>query len=80
MGQRTRIWSDIDFEAAGKQVGYLHLPHSTTEFAYGTIAIPAAVIRNGNGPTALLMGGIHGDEYEAQIALCRLVREMEPSI
>ena len=74
---KSRIWTELDFEADGKQVGYLHLPHSVTRSAYGTIAIPAAVIRNGKGPSTLLMAGNHGDEYEGQIALCRIMRELE---
>ncbi len=74
----SRIWTDLDFEKNGKQTGYLHLPHSVTQSAYGTIAIPIAVIRNGKGPSTLLMAGNHGDEYEGQIALCRLMRELEP--
>jgi uncharacterized protein len=74
----SRIWTDLDFERDGKQVGTLHLPHSVTRSAYGTIAIPCAVIRNGAGPSTLLMAGNHGDEYEGQIALCRLLREIRP--
>ena len=31
--------------------------------------IPICVIRNGEGPTALLTGGNHGDEYEGPLAL-----------
>lgn len=34
--------------------------------------IPIAVVRNGDGPTALLVGGNHGDEYEGPIALHKL--------
>ena len=75
---KSRIWTDLDFKKEGKQVGNLHLPHSVTRSAYGTIAIPCAVIRNGTGPSTLLMAGNHGDEYEGQIALCRLMRELEP--
>jgi predicted deacylase len=74
----TKIWTRIDYEKNGKQNGWLQLPHSVTRSAYGNIAIPICVIRNGNGPTALLMAGNHGDEYEGQIALCKLVRELEP--
>jgi hypothetical protein len=79
MTAKSRIWTDIDYDRDGKQVGWLHLPHSVTRSAYGTIAIPIAVIRNGPGPTAFLMAGNHGDEYEGQIALCRLIRELEPA-
>lgn len=73
---KSRIWTDLDFEKDGKQVGYLHLPHSVTRSAYGTIAIPCVVIRNGSGPSTLLMAGNHGDEYEGQVALTRLIREI----
>lgn len=34
------------------------------------------VIRNGDGPTVLLCGGIHGDEYEPQVVLRQLVEEL----
>jgi N-alpha-acetyl-L-2,4-diaminobutyrate deacetylase len=38
--------------------------------------IPVAVIRNGKGPTALLTGANHGDEYEGPIALVELSRTL----
>lgn len=79
MSLRTKIFTDIDYERDGKQVDWLHLPHSVTRSAYGTIAIPIAVIKNGEGPTVFLMAGNHGDEYEGQIALCKLVRALEPA-
>ncbi len=75
----TLIWSDIDYDKDGKQVGVLHLPYSVTRSGYGMIDIPIAVIRNGNGPSALIMAGNHGDEYEGQITLARLIHEIEPS-
>ena len=73
---KSRIWTEIDFEKDGKQAGYLHLPHSVTRSAYGTIAIPCVVIKNGAGPSTLLMAGNHGDEYEGQVALTRLCRDL----
>ena len=79
LAKSSLIWTDIDYEREGKQVGWLHLPHSVTRSAYGTIAIPIAVIRNGAGPTVLLTAGNHGDEYEGQIALAKLIRSLEPS-
>ena len=36
-------------------------------------------INNGEGPSVLLCGGIHGDEYEAQIVLRRLIDRLEPT-
>lgn len=78
MSERTRIFTDIDYEKNGKQVNWLRLPYSVNRSAYGNISIPIAVFRNGRGPTVLLMAGTHGDEYEGQIALCRLIRALEP--
>jgi predicted deacylase len=77
-GQRTKIWTDVDYERDGKQTGWLYLHHSVTRSAYGQIMIPIAVIKNGNGPTALFTAGNHGDEYEGQIGLVKLVRALEP--
>ncbi len=74
----TTVFSDIDYERQGKQVDWLNLPHSVNRSAYGMISIPIAVIRNGEGPTVLLMAGNHGDEYEGQVALNKLVRALEP--
>ncbi|MEO7242192.1 MAG: succinylglutamate desuccinylase/aspartoacylase family protein [Variovorax sp.] len=78
MTTASKIWTRIDYEKDGKQNGWLQLPHSVTRSAYGNIAIPISVIRNGAGPTVFLMSGNHGDEYEGQIALCKLVRELAP--
>ncbi len=74
----TLITSEIDFAAEGKQTGYLRVPHSVHRSAYGWIPIPIVVVQNGDGPTVLLTAGIHGDEYEGQIALGKLIRELEP--
>ena len=72
------ILPTVDFEADGKQIGWLRLPHSVTRSAYGVIPIPIAVIKNGTGPQdPTLTGGNHGDEYEGQIALTRLIQAFE---
>ncbi len=78
MTQPTRIFASVDFEKDGKQVGWLYLPYSVTRSAYGNIAIPIAVIKNGAGPGVLFTAGNHGDEYEGQVALCKLIRALEP--
>ncbi|MBL8378916.1 MAG: succinylglutamate desuccinylase/aspartoacylase family protein [Burkholderiales bacterium] len=75
---KSLIWTEVDYEREGKQVGFLHLPHSVTRSAYGTIPIPIAVLRNGEGPTVFLMAGNHGDEYEGQIVLNRMIRSLAP--
>ena len=66
------ISATIDFEKDGIQHGFLKLPYSSNESAWGSIMIPITQLKNGNGPTALLTGGNHGDEYEGPIALYKL--------
>jgi predicted deacylase len=78
MSQETRIRCFVDFEKDGRQISHLQLPYSSNVSAYGWIGIPIAVIRNGRGPTLYLGAGNHGDEYEGQIVLARLIRELEP--
>lgn len=71
------ISATVDFAADGVQHGYLKLPISNDESAWGAVMIPVAVIKNGEGPTALLTGGNHGDEYEGITALLKLASELE---
>ena len=40
--------------------------------------VPITVVKRGDGPTALLTGGNHGDEYEGPITICELIRELDP--
>jgi predicted deacylase len=71
----SSVWTDLDLSKSGKQVGRLHLPYSVTRSAYGHIDIPLAIIKNGSGPTVLLMAGNHGDEYEGQVTMIRLIQD-----
>jgi N-alpha-acetyl-L-2,4-diaminobutyrate deacetylase len=66
----------VDFQADGVQHGFLRLPHSRDDSAWGAVMIPITVVRNGDGPAALLTGGNHGDEYEGPIALFKLARTL----
>ncbi|OOG65286.1 hypothetical protein B0E45_26995 [Sinorhizobium sp. A49] len=75
----TQIWTPLDYARAGKQLGNLHLPHSVHRSAYGTITIPMGIVAGGTGPTILLTAGTHGDEYEGQIALTKLLRTVDPA-
>ena len=68
----------IDFERSGKQIGFVDIPHSPHEDAWGATRIPLAVIQNGAGPTVILQAGNHGDEYEGPITLGELIRELDP--
>ncbi|MGH8778406.1 succinylglutamate desuccinylase/aspartoacylase family protein [Paraburkholderia sp.] len=71
------IRSEIDLDAQGKHTGYLRLPHSVHRSAYGWIPLPVASIRNGDGLVVLVMAGNHGDEYEGQIIVSQLIREID---
>ncbi|MBM3532646.1 MAG: hypothetical protein FJX60_06390 [Alphaproteobacteria bacterium] len=77
--RRSQIVADVDFGRDGKQAGNLSMPWSSHESAYGQIQIPIVVVKNGDGPTMLYTAGTHGDEYEGQVALMRLARELEPA-
>jgi N-alpha-acetyl-L-2,4-diaminobutyrate deacetylase len=52
------------------------VPHSTNRSAWGKVMVPIVVIKNGAGPTALLVGGNHGGEYEGPVCLLKLAREL----
>ena len=78
-GVFTRVITDVEFEAEGRHVGWLRVPNSTNQSAWGAVAIPIVVVRNGDGPTLLFTAGTHGDEYEGQIALCDLARTLQPA-
>lgn len=73
------ISATVDFDRDGVQHGFLKLPYSRDDSAWGAVMIPIAVIKRGDGPTALLSGANHGDEYEGPIALFSLARELEPA-
>jgi predicted deacylase len=68
----------VDPEKDGKQLGFVMIPHSPHDDAWGATRIPIAIIKNGSGPTAILEGGNHGDEYEGPIAICDLIRDLDP--
>ena len=73
----SRIRCDIDFDRLGRQSGYLRAPQSRNTSGWGVVEIPIYVFKNGNGPTLLLTGGVHGDEYEGQIAISRLAQTLK---
>jgi N2-acetyl-L-2,4-diaminobutanoate deacetylase len=68
----SAITCTIDLNADGVQHGHLRLPYSRDDSAWGSVMIPITVAKNGAGPTALLTGANHGDEYEGPLALVEL--------
>jgi N-alpha-acetyl-L-2,4-diaminobutyrate deacetylase len=68
----------IPLDGDGARHGFLKLPFSRDDSAWGSVMIPITVIANGDGPTALLTGGNHGDEYEGPVALQELAVALRP--
>ena len=74
---QTRISTNLDFTTPGKRFGHLRLKYSDNQTALGYIPIPAGVVINGSGLTVLLIGGVHGDEFEGPVALLKFLHEVE---
>lgn len=70
------ITPTVDFSRDGVQHGFLKLPYSHDQSAWGSVMIPVTVVKRGDGPTALLTGGNHGDEYEGPVALLKLANDL----
>lgn len=60
---------DIDLDAPGRQIGHVEIDSHAT---------PVISISAGHGPTIVFTAGVHGDEYEGQVALAELARELDP--
>lgn len=71
------ITPTFDLDAPGLHHGHLRLPYSRDDSAWGSVMIPICVARNGTGPTALLSGANHGDEYEGPLALFDLAHTLD---
>ncbi len=72
----SRIWTDIDLNAEGQQLGYLRVNVSSAD-STGFLPVPVAGFKNGPGPKVLLLGGVHGDEYEGQVMAMNLMRTLK---
>jgi predicted deacylase len=74
----STAFATVDFDRAGKQVGFVMIPHSPHDDAWGATRLPIAIVRNGEGPTVIIAGGNHGDEYEGPIVIGELIRDLDP--
>jgi len=75
--QAPLFHATVDFDRPGRQFGAIHVPLSSHDDAWGVVPVPIGVIANGSGPTVILEGGNHGDEYEGPIALGELLRDLD---
>jgi predicted deacylase len=74
----SQLYTDIDYDREGKQLGQLEVPISTNTAGWANYYLPLCVVKNGDGPTALIFGGNHGDEYEGPVTLMNLARWLQP--
>ncbi|NDA67046.1 MAG: hypothetical protein EBY09_10460, partial [Verrucomicrobia bacterium] len=70
----------LNFSAPGKQQGFLQVPWSHNLGGWANIFIPCTIVARGTGPTVLILAGNHGDEYQGQIAIMKLARELTPEM
>ncbi|MER8387948.1 succinylglutamate desuccinylase/aspartoacylase family protein [Mesorhizobium sp. M1428] len=75
----TGISHSLDFDRDGKTLSHLSIPFSIDRSPYFQIKVPICLIRNGQSPSLLLMAGNHGDEYEGELSLAKLVRRLDPA-
>lgn len=74
----TGLSHTLDFDRDGKTLGHLSIPFSIDRSPYFQVKVPICLVRNGEGPSVLLMAGNHGDEYEGELSLAKLVRRLDP--
>jgi predicted deacylase len=76
----TGVYYSLDFTAEGKSVDFLSIPFSVDRSPYFQVKVPMVRIKRGTGPRVLLMAGNHGDEYEGELSLTRLIRRLNPDM
>lgn len=74
------LFTSVDFQKPGKQQGFMQVPYSHNLGGWANVMIPITTVANGSGPTVLILGGNHGDEYQGQIAAMKLARELTPEM
>ena len=76
---KSRIFCDLDLTKPGKRFGDLRLKYSDNRIALGCVLIPIGMIENDQGPTVLITGGVHGDEFEGPVAVLKLLHKLKVS-
>jgi len=70
----SSVTCSVDLDWPGKQVGHLRLPRGKNTSGWSQLCVPIGCVSSGTGPTALVLGGVHGDEPEGQVAALQLLR------
>ena len=71
------VVADIDYDAPGMHYGLLRIPRSTNDSGWSSLIVPIVVVVHGTGPTALILGGNHGDEPVGIFAALDLARRVQ---
>jgi N-alpha-acetyl-L-2,4-diaminobutyrate deacetylase len=74
------VHTSLHLDQPGKQQGYLQVPYSHNLGGWANVMVPITVVAHGKGPTVLVLGGNHGDEYQGQVAAMKLARELTPEM
>ena len=74
----SRLTMTVDLDAPGRQVGDLMLRWSDNSNPLGYHPIPVISLKGRAGPTVLIIGGNHGDEFEGPAAMMRLASTLDP--
>ncbi|MEP5760651.1 MAG: succinylglutamate desuccinylase/aspartoacylase family protein [Litoreibacter sp.] len=67
----------IDLDSPGRTSGYASLHNSTNQSAWQNLRIPIHCLNGEPGPTTLVLGGMHGDEYEGPVAIDTLAHTLD---
>lgn len=70
--REATILPTVDLDADGVRHHHLKLPYSREDSTWGALRIPITVVRNGDGPTALLTGANQGDAFEGPVPCANL--------
>lgn len=68
---------EIELAVTGKQHLSLRLTFER-DGQEAELLLPLVVVNRGRGPSVLVAGGTHGDEFEGQITVSKLCREIDP--
>ena len=74
------IHTALDFTRPGKQQGFLQVPYSHNLGGWANVMVPITTVAAASGPTVLVLGGNHGDEYQGQVAGMKLARTLQPDM
>lgn len=74
----SRARLSLDLQVPGRQVGDLLIPWSDDRNPLGQYPVPVITVSGMSGPVVLILGGVHGDEFEGPAAIMRLVRDLNP--